>query len=131
MQLILPVFPVSLPAGVSEAWRPPLAIPAHALFPDSVRALSPKRNSAQRPYPRNALTRARILTRVHAYIIIMCPLRARARLLRKNMFYNTFVNQPLTENFQNPYKKTSGYICAVTIKPLLLHPLSGTRAAMT
>ena len=62
--------------------------------------------------------------------IIMCFLSVFFPLPFGNMFYNILIFQHVTEKFHFFFKKRVIYICVLLSNALLLHPLSGTRAAM-
>ena len=61
--------------------------------------------------------------------LIMCLLFHPVELAWKNMFCNTSVTQCFRVNLQKNTEKSVGYIWRLSINPLLLHPLSRTRAA--
>ena len=60
---------------------------------------------------------------------IMCPLSFPYDFFFKNIFYNISLNQLFSKNFIKKLKKSVWYIWSIIKNPLLLHPLSRTRAA--
>ena len=67
------------------------------------------------------------LTRAH--ILILCASLVSLPAVPKIMLYNIFVYQLFTRKFMKSFKKSPRYVWRLLIKSLLLHPLSGTKAA--